>query len=147
MGYAKFTAASAIAALVTVFGALPAGAQPACPATGTLASMQGNVLVNTGAGYAPAQAGAPLKAGDQITVRGPGKAVIDFGNGRILNVGAASTQAVRAPGCGLTVAQSPNTTTMLIGGVAAAAAVGGAIALASGGGSSNDLPPFRPVSP
>lgn len=123
-----------------------ASAQGTCPATAVLASVQGNVLVNSGSGFTPGRVGSVIRAGDQVSVRGSGNAVVDFGGGRIVSVPASSTQAVRAPGCGATIAQPADPTAMIVGGIAGAAAIGGGIALSNNGGG-NDLPPIRPISP
>lgn len=137
----------AILAAVTAFCASMTGAsaQGACPTSAVLANVQGNVLINSGGGFAPARAGSAVRAGDQISVRGAGSATVDFGAGRIVNVSASSTQTVRAPGCNPNIAQPNDATAMVAGGIASAAVIGGAIALANKDGGGRDV--VRPVSP
>lgn len=145
MGSARSLAIWAAAVMAGAAGVSTASAQGSCPATAVLASVQGNVLINSGSGFTPARAGSVIRAGDQVSVRGSGNAIVDFGGGRVVNVPASSTQAVRAPGCGATIAQPADTTALIVGGIAGAAAIGGVMAANNGGG--NDLPPIRPISP
>ena len=76
-----------------------ANAQGACSASGVLTSAQGTVLVNRGAGFVRGMPGSSIPGGTQVSVQGPGSAVIDF-SGSVVTVPASTTVAVRPPGCG-----------------------------------------------
>ncbi|MGE0765718.1 MAG: hypothetical protein AB7L90_04585 [Hyphomicrobiaceae bacterium] len=96
-----------------------------CAATGVLASFQGNILVDRGDGFKAGAVGLSLKAGDKVSVVGPGNAVVDFGNSRLVNIAGSSTETLRAPGCSVFGASNGGAvaTIAVVGGVAAAIAL------------------------
>lgn len=127
-------------AVVILAAGLAAGEASAQSAV--LTQVQGRVLVNSGAGFAPAGNGAAVQVGDQVSVQGPGGAVVDFGGGKSQAVPGSSTVVVRAPSAGAPVL----TPSVVLGGAAVAGAVVAVVA-ASNNGSNTPFIPFPPVSP
>ncbi|MFC3640211.1 hypothetical protein ACFONL_23035, partial [Camelimonas fluminis] len=77
MGNARSLAIWAAAIVAGAASVSAASAQGSCPTTAVLASVQGTVLVNSGSGFTPGRAGSVIRAGDQISVRGSGNAIVD----------------------------------------------------------------------
>jgi hypothetical protein len=129
----------ALVGVVAVGGASIASAQVACSTSGVLVAAQGTVLLDRGAGFAPASVGTSVQAGNRISVQGAGNAMVDFGGARTVTVSSSSTQTL--PGCGLF--QDANTGAVVVGTVVVAGGIGAAIALSNDDSST----PFFPISP
>ncbi|WP_428029113.1 hypothetical protein [Ancylobacter sp.] len=137
---------SAVLAGTLSIGALgSAYADDGCQTAGTLTQAVGSVMVDKGKGFTPGVVGASLRVGDKIAVRGPGSAVVDFGNERTLMVPASTTETIRVPGCGLIQTQAPLDPTLGVLGMLAGTGAVAAIISASDGKSGTTI--FFPVSP
>lgn len=118
-----------------------AAAQGACQTSGTVTQVVGNVLVDQGAGFRTASVGTSVGSGDRISVRGPGRAVVNFGSQQTISVPGSTTQVLRPPGCGLI---NPNNAAKII--VPSAIIAGGTFAAVEISDSEKKLP-YRPISP
>ena len=86
---------SAVASIVGLTAGLWCGAAQAA----TLGSVQGPVLVNTGAGYGPAKGSSELKPGDTVMAKAGGSAQISYDDGCVVevNVGSVVTVSKESP--------------------------------------------------
>jgi hypothetical protein len=103
-----------------------------------LSSVEGTVLVNSGAGFRPASGNMSLAPGDRVKVVS-GSASIVYDNGCSVLVGANQVVAVLSspPACGGSLKEgglkdgpAEDNTTLLVGGLVIAGGIGTAIALA-----------------
>jgi hypothetical protein len=127
----------AVVSAIAAGSAGVANAQGACSASGVLTSAQGTVLVNRGAGFVRATPGSSIPGGTQVSVQGPGSAVVDFG-GNPVTVPASTTVAVRPPGCGTAGLNAGQVfvTTAIVGSV-----IGTSIAVNDNGGNRTPISP------
>jgi hypothetical protein len=113
------------AGCVSGMGHIEKAAAAGCAASGILTSFEGNIRVDRGDGFRPGAVGIALKAGDKVSVVGPGNAVVDFGNSNVITIAGSSTETLRPPGCSFLSTSNGGVvaTIVVVGGVAAAIAL------------------------
>lgn len=91
-----------------------------------LSQVQGNVLVDSGSGFAPASENLALSLGDRVMVTDGGGAVLDFGENCSLPLEAPSMTTVSETACTVST-QNNNNAGVIVAGIIV---IGGGTALA-----------------